>query len=111
MALLVFKLVYTDTRHYYNIPSNWTVRYAFLRIRDYIVEDFGINNAFDLVHVDKIPRSYTDTPEEYSAMTHTFLESTDTIRDSLYKKRTNSFYIRPIECENFELTNDGIERA
>jgi hypothetical protein len=110
MTLLVIKLVYTDICHYYSIPSNWTVRYAFLRIRDYIVEDFGVNNAFDFIHTDRIPHTYNDKPEEYSALTHTFLESTDKIRDHLYKKKLNAFYIRPIECNSFEVINGTIQR-
>jgi hypothetical protein len=111
MTLFIFKLVYTDIYHSYNIPSNWTVNYAFLRIRDYIVDDFGINNTFEFIHIDKIPQYYNNRAEEYISMSSTLFGSTDTIRDHFYKKIPNSFYIRQIECDNFEAINGTIERT
>jgi hypothetical protein len=111
MTLFIFKLVYTDIYHSYNIPSNWTANYAFLRIRDYIVDDFGINNAFEIVHIDKIPNYYIGQAEDYNSLSRNLLDSVDTIRDHFYKKRPNSFYIRQIECDNFEATNGSIERT
>jgi len=110
MILFMIKLVYTDTCYCYNIPPDWTVKYTFLRMRDYIVEDFGINNTFEFIHIDIIPSSYRGKPEEYSELTQNFSENTDAISDHLYKNRQNNFYIRPIETDNFELTNGNIER-
>jgi len=111
MTLFIFKLVYTEIYYSYHIPSDWTVKYAFMRIRDYIVDDFGINNTFEFVHIDKIPQSYNNPAETYNSLSHNLLDSTDTIRDHFYKKRPNAFYIRQIECDNFEAINGTIERT
>ena len=111
MTLFIFKLVYTDICYSYNIPSVWTIKYAFLRIRDYIVADFGIDNAFEFVHIDRIPPNFHNASEEYISMSSTLLDSTDTIRDHFYKKKPNAFYIRQIECDNFEEINGTIERT
>ena len=110
MTTFIFKLAYTDIRRFYNIPPNWTVKYAFLRIRDYIVEDLDIDNTFELVHVDRIPNSYTDQLEEYKGQSQIYLDSADTIGNCFDNNVDNTFYIRHIECENYETHNGHIER-
>jgi hypothetical protein len=111
MTNFIFKLAYTDTRCFYNIPPNWTVKYAFLRIRDYIVEDFGIDNTFELIHVDSIPDTYMCKQEEYNGQSNNFLDSADTIGNSFNIDLPNTFYIRHIECDNYETYNGRIERT
>jgi hypothetical protein len=105
-TLFIFKLANTDISHSYNIPSNWTVKYAFMRIRDYIVSDFGVNNTFEFAHIDKMPYK----PSQIYLVSQTFLDSTDTIRDHFNNAMPIAFYIRHIECDNFEEINGSIER-
>ena len=111
MSQFVVKLAYTDRRCFYNIPPHWTVKYAFLRIRDYIVEDFDIDNAFELVHVDSIPHSYTDQLEEYKGQPHIYLDSGELVGNYFNNVELNTFYIKRIECEDYETHNGCIERV
>ena len=111
MTRFIFKLAYTDLRRFYEIPANWNIRYAFLRIRDYIVEDFNIDNSFEFIHVDSIPETYTDQLEEYNGQSHILFESTETIGNYFNNAGPNTFYIRYIECENYEINNGRIERV
>jgi hypothetical protein len=108
-TLFVFKLIYTDISHSYNIPSNWSVKYAFMRIRDYLASDFGVNNTFEFAHVDEMPQSYNQHSHIY-LVSQTFLDSTDTIENHFNNAKPITFYIRHIECDNYEATNGSIER-
>jgi hypothetical protein len=111
MTVFIFKLVYTDVSHQYDIPQHWTVKYTFLRIRDYIVEDFDINNAFEIVDVNHIPDSNNKPSEECDCLSPTFLDLPHRITEHFYKRRDNVFYIRPIERYNYEETNSSIQRV
>jgi len=107
MIKFVFKLVYSDERYAYNIPSNWTLKYMFLRIRDYIVNDFSINNAFEFVCVDEIPLTYMGAYEEYNSITNNMLNDNDTV-GNYFNSPVNTFYIRPLEDTDYETNNGNI---
>ena len=47
--LFRFKISFTNPSVTYDIPDDWTVEYAFARIRDYLCEDFEIPNTFHLI--------------------------------------------------------------
>ena len=107
MIKFVFKLVYSDERYAYNVPSNWTLKYMFLRIRDYIVNDFSVNNAFEFVCVDEIPLTYMGAYEEYASITNNMLNDNDTV-GNYFNSPVNTFYIRPLEDTDYETNNGNI---
>lgn len=108
MVVFTFKIAYTNQKESYDIPNSWSLKYTFLRIRDYIVEDFNINNCFEFVYVDDIPVSYNGVMEEYDSMSNTILNSTNHLSDSFREDHIHTFYIRFIEDEDYESTNGYI---
>lgn len=107
----IFQLANTERRCIYNIPPNWTVKYAFLRIRDYIVEDFEIDNAFELVFsAGSVPNNYTNQLEDYRCQYHNYLDSTELV-GNYFKNTPIKLYVKRIEDEDYETQNGCIERV
>lgn len=105
MVVFTFKIAYTEDKISYDIPNSWSIKYTFLRIRDYIVDDFNINNCFEFVYVDGIPLSYNGIMEEYDVMTPTLLNNTISLSDTFREDRIHTFYIRFIEVADYEDIN------
>lgn len=103
MLRFSFKLVYSDESYMYDVPSNWTIKYMFHRIRDYLVQDFGITNAFEFIHIDSIPTSYTGAFEEYESVSNDIITDNDMICNYFSGNRINAFYIRELENSDFEM--------
>ena len=105
MVIFTFKIAYSEDKISYDIPNSWSTKYTFLRIRDYIVEEFDINNCFEFVYVDGIPISYNGVMEEYDGMNHTLLNNTNPLVDDFREDHIHTFYIRFIEAEDYEDVN------
>lgn len=105
MVVFTFKIAYTEDKISYDIPNSWSIKYTFLRIRDYIVDDFNINNCFEFVYINGIPLSYNGVMEEYDVMTPTLLNNTNCLSDTFCEDRIHTFYIRFIEVADYEDIN------
>jgi hypothetical protein len=108
MVVFTFKIAYTEDKISYDIPNSWNTKYAFLRIRDYIVDDFNLNNCFEFVYVNGIPLSYNGVMEEYDVMDLTLLNNTSSLCDNFREDHIHTFYIRFIEESDYEDVNGRI---
>ena len=109
MVRFRYKLAYTDISFTYDIPGGWNIEYAFLRIRDYISNDFDIPNCYEFVCVDDISHRYTGRLEEYYAVDIGLLYG-NTINEVYGTRELNTFYIRLLvgNVEDFENINGRI---
>lgn len=108
MVVFTFKIAYSEDKISYDIPNSWSTKYTFLRIRDYIVDDFNINNCFEFVYVNGIPLSYNGVLEEYDAMNPTILNNANSLSDNFREDRIHTFYIRFIEAADYEDVNGQV---
>ena len=106
MVVFTFKIAYTEDKISYDIPNSWNTKYAFLRIRDYIVDDFNLNNCFEFVYVNGIPLSYNGVMEEYEDIESEFSQKCLTIQRNLIPNAPRETTINKV-IENIS-KNSGI---